>query len=184
MKNENFSMRLKRLVEETDLTVFDFCKEVNLPYNTVRRLLKMDGQGDVRRSTLIELANYFNCSIDYLCCRDNELKFSNKDEKNITFYKLFPMMNSKQKYDHKYIAGSYGEPIVQYLDEIIYEKQSINNLYSLDNKICYLKTKDLNVYVSRLKIKNMDQVELLEAKRVVRLDDILKLGHVVYIHQK
>lgn len=61
--------RLKQLRKEKGETMVQVARNLNMPYTTY-----VNYEKDVREpnsETLIALANYFNCSVDYLICNDN-----------------------------------------------------------------------------------------------------------------
>ena len=61
--------RLKGLREDSDMTQKEFAKELNISQRTLSHY--ETGKRDIPTETLIKVANYFNCSTDYLLERTN-----------------------------------------------------------------------------------------------------------------
>lgn len=101
-----FSERLNELITEFNLTPNDLVEKLNLENLSTIYVWK-SGKSLPRIESLISMANYFNCSIDYLLGRtDNFEKFVCENiipfdiqlnkilkEKNITKYKLMKNCN-------------------------------------------------------------------------------------------
>jgi len=62
-----FSNRLKALREDSDLTQSELAKILNISRETVSGYENTDREPNF--DTTIQIANYFNVSLDYLLCR-------------------------------------------------------------------------------------------------------------------
>lgn len=91
--------RLKQLRQELDKSMADVARELHIPYTTY-----VNYEKEVREpnsETLIEFANYFSCSVDYLICRsDNrevmtdvrEIELTRHEKKLVVAYRNKPEM--------------------------------------------------------------------------------------------
>lgn len=71
--------KLNKLLEEKNITKSQLSKESGIPYTTIAGFYTK-GTDNVKLSTLRKLAEYFDCSLDYLV--DDKIEAS-KDENNI-----------------------------------------------------------------------------------------------------
>ena len=97
---EKFKLTLKDLIEQKRMGICDLARELNTSRFVIHKWLVV--AKDMRFSALIKLADYFNCSVEYLCGKTDvylgyvpkELpKFSDRlkevlAECNISSYKL------------------------------------------------------------------------------------------------
>lgn len=143
-------IRLKELREETPLNMRQTAAKLNIPYTTYVSYEK--GEREPNSEMLIVLANYFNCSIDYLVGRSNERvdeamldkalsidndllqKYGNlqdarkaqeQRDKNLTIEQLFAETVSRKEIEHiaKYRElDGYGKKAVDDLLETEYER--------------------------------------------------------------
>lgn len=91
--------RLKQLRQELNKSMADVARELHIPYTTY-----VNYEKEVREpnsETLIEFANYFSCSVDYLICRsDNrevmtdvrEIELTRHEKKLVVAYRNKPEM--------------------------------------------------------------------------------------------
>lgn len=91
--------RLKQLRQELNKSMADIARELHIPYTTY-----VNYEKEVREpnsETLIEFANYFSCSVDYLICRsDNrevmtdvrEIELTRHEKKLVVAYRNKPEM--------------------------------------------------------------------------------------------
>ena len=82
----NIADRLKQLMEEQNINQRQLSFLSNIPYTTIDGIRKRNCD-NVKLTTLIKLADYFDVSIDFLVGRDSRL--------NITEYRE---LNSFRKY--------------------------------------------------------------------------------------
>ena len=64
-ENDIILERLDMLMEKNDINKLQLSKASNIPYTTICSLYSR-GSKNMRVSTLIELANYFEVSLDYM----------------------------------------------------------------------------------------------------------------------
>lgn len=91
--------RLKQLRQELNKSMADVARELHIPYTAY-----VNYEKEVREpnsETLIEFANYFSCSVDYLICRsDNrevmtdvrEIELTRHEKKLVVAYRNKPEM--------------------------------------------------------------------------------------------
>lgn len=98
---EKFKHTLKDLMEQKGIGVVELAKDLNTSRFVVHKWLTQ--AKDMRFDSLLKLANYFNCSIEYLCGRTDVYlgyvpkeppKFSDRlrevlAEHGVTSYRLF-----------------------------------------------------------------------------------------------
>lgn len=65
-----FAKRLKELMKENDLNAEKLGKASGIASQQIRRYCT--GYKDIYFSTLLKLAEFFKCSLDYLCGRSND----------------------------------------------------------------------------------------------------------------
>lgn len=94
----NFSKTLKSLLEEKDLTIVEFSKEVGLTDTTVYDYLNKIYLPSV--PTLIAIADYFNCTTDFLFGLDDE----NLSE---VFYSYKPFTEQLEEIKKRYGKSEY-----------------------------------------------------------------------------
>ena len=75
-----FEDRLKGLRQERNLNMRQVARALNMPYTTYVSYEK--NERSVNSETLVLLANFFDCSVDYLLGRTSEVK-TEKDKKII-----------------------------------------------------------------------------------------------------
>lgn len=63
--------KLQELMKSRNITKAQLSKGANVPYTTIDGLFKK-GSDNVKLTTLKKLADYFECSIDYLADDDNQ----------------------------------------------------------------------------------------------------------------
>lgn len=66
----NIEERLSNLMLNKDINRSQLSKGANIPYTTIDGIFKK-GAHNIKLSTLIKLADYFNVSLDYLVGRNN-----------------------------------------------------------------------------------------------------------------
>lgn len=66
----NIADRLSLLMKETDINLSQLSKGANVPYTTLDGIFKK-GCENIKLSTMIKLADYFDISLDYLSGRDD-----------------------------------------------------------------------------------------------------------------
>lgn len=99
-----FKDRLKSLRNERGLTQEDLAKKLDVPASTIRRYETSEG-GYPKQERLQSIADYFNCSIDFLLERseerydesDNLKRELNYEEKSI-LSKFMELKENDQKY--------------------------------------------------------------------------------------
>lgn len=74
-----FKDRLKSLRSERGITQEDLAKVLGLPSSTIRRYESSE-EGMPKQERLQIIANYFNCSVDYLLERTDERYTENQKE--------------------------------------------------------------------------------------------------------
>lgn len=79
MVNVAFKDRLKSLRSERGITQEDLAQALGLPSSTIRRYESSE-EGMPKNERLQMLANFFNCSVDYLLERTNEKQSENEKE--------------------------------------------------------------------------------------------------------
>ncbi|WP_253944771.1 helix-turn-helix domain-containing protein [Paenibacillus sp. NEAU-GSW1] len=99
-----FKDRLKSLRNERGLTQEDLAKKLDLPASTIRRYETTEG-GFPKQERLQLIADFFNCSVDYLLER-NEDRYSTEevtkddldDEDRFLLDKFMKLKEEDQKY--------------------------------------------------------------------------------------
>lgn len=98
---------IKNIRESKNLTQKDVAKKINIPYQTYNHYETGRNEPDIE--SLIKLADFFGCSIDYLVGREDEdgaiMIYGNqlsKDE-NQLIDKLRSLPDIKKKIAYKYI---------------------------------------------------------------------------------
>ena len=66
----DFCATLRELIEEKEQTIKSLATELKVSYIILLRW--KNGEKNLRLNSLIKLADYFNCSIEYLCGRTKE----------------------------------------------------------------------------------------------------------------
>ena len=93
----SFKNSLSEIMVEHDINIVQLGKEINADPSTLHRWF--DSVRDVKLKTLIKLANYFECSLEYLCGKTHEYikceprpfcKFGIRIKEIIAEYKLVP----------------------------------------------------------------------------------------------
>lgn len=121
----NFSERLIELMKENDLNAEKLAKALNIEPTVVRRWCLPNKDAFI--SSLIKLAEYFECSLDYLCKRsDTFLDYKPKEcppfmewlptvikERGKTTYQIFTQTRIKSSYFTSWRQGS--EPLISSL---------------------------------------------------------------------
>ena len=147
-------IRLKELREETPLNMRQTAAKLNIPYTTYVSYEK--GEREPNSEMLIVLANYFNCSIDYLVGRSNERvdeamldkalsidndllqKYGNlqdarkaqeQRDKNLTIEQLFAETVSRKEIEH----------IAKYRELDGYGKKAVDSILDIEHKRCMSK---------------------------------------------
>lgn len=83
--------RLKQLRKELNKSMADVARDLNIPYTTYVNYEKEAREPN--SETLIALADYFHCSVDFLICRSDERINTNKiDISNIKNIEPLPKM--------------------------------------------------------------------------------------------
>ena len=150
-------IRLKELREETPLNMRQTAAKLNIPYTTYVSYEK--GEREPNSEMLIVLANYFNCSIDYLVGRSNERvdeamldkalsidndllqKYGNlqdarkaqeQRDKNLTIEQLFAETVSRKEIEH----------IAKYRELDGYGKKAVDSILDIEHKRCMNKSAD------------------------------------------
>ena len=79
MQNEQIANRIKRLCKEKDIAVNTLIRECNLSKSLIYDLEKRNTSPSVR--TLTKIADYFDCSLDYLTgrCKNQNAHRSQED---------------------------------------------------------------------------------------------------------
>lgn len=67
----SFLSKLDKLMQEKNINKSQLSKESGVPYTTIDGFYKK-GTDNIKLSTLKKLANYFDCSLDYLADDDVE----------------------------------------------------------------------------------------------------------------
>lgn len=78
-----FKDRLKSLRNERGITQEDLANALDLPASTIRRYESSD-EGMPKSERINLIANYFDCTVDYLLERTNERKPDNKKENDFS----------------------------------------------------------------------------------------------------
>lgn len=68
----SFRNSLTEIMLERNLTIVGLAKGIGADPSTVRKWF--DGVKDIKLSTLLRLADYFNCSLEYLCGKTHDNK--------------------------------------------------------------------------------------------------------------
>ncbi|MBQ9461186.1 MAG: helix-turn-helix transcriptional regulator [Clostridia bacterium] len=108
-------LRLKSLREENKKTMAQVARDLGIPYTTYVNYEK--GEREPNSETLILLADYFNCSIDYLIGWDKE--YESFQEEMISDWNLL----------HKYLKERFDND-----DEIELAHEIIENLPRLNKE--------------------------------------------------
>ena len=163
-------IRLKELREETPLNMRQTAAKLNIPYTTYVSYEK--GEREPTSEMLLVLANYFNCSIDYLVGRskervdeamldkalsiDNDLlqkhgnlldaqKAQEQRDKSLTAEQLFAETVSKKEIEH----------IVKYRELDSYGKRAVDGLLQTEYERCTSephRTKVIEITFAELKV--------------------------------
>lgn len=106
----SFLTRLDELMEKKGINRAQLSRETGIPYTTINSFYHK-GYGNVRLSTLQKLAEYFNCSLDYLV--DDEI------QGGLTFDEATEYLENRSDQVHTVAAHHEGEDWTQEeLDEI------------------------------------------------------------------
>ena len=71
----NLTERLRLLMETKKLNISQVSKGASIPYTTLDGVFKK-GADNIKLSTLIKLADYFDVSIDYLVGRSDDSEYT------------------------------------------------------------------------------------------------------------
>ena len=150
-------IRLKELREDTKINMRQTAAALNIPYTTYVSYEK--GEREPNSEMLIVLANYFNCSIDYLVGRSNERvdeamldkalsidndllqKYGNlqdarkaqeQRDNNLTAEQLFAETVSRKEIEH----------IAKYRELDGYGKKAVDSILDIEHKRCMNKSAD------------------------------------------
>ncbi|MCH5156862.1 MAG: helix-turn-helix transcriptional regulator [Clostridiales bacterium] len=92
MSTTNFADKLYELLAEKGLNRKQFAEKCGIPYPTVIGWTNLNRLPDY--SALMKLADFFDCSVDYLMCRQDDVgnitvvnSLTNDEEKLLTTYK-------------------------------------------------------------------------------------------------
>lgn len=92
MKTKTFSDKLMELLEEYGLNRKQFAEKCGIPYPTVIGWTNLNRLPDY--SALLKLADFFDCSVDYLMSRQDDVgnitvvnNVSSEEERLLTIYK-------------------------------------------------------------------------------------------------
>ena len=124
----NFSERLIELMEENDLNAERLGKRTNINPTVIRYWKKPEK--DIYVSSLIKVADYFKCSLDFLCKRsETYLDYTPKEcppfmkwlptvitENGKTTYRIFKDTRIKSSYFASWRKGA--EPLLSSLGEL------------------------------------------------------------------
>lgn len=73
--------RISELRSRENLTQKDFAKKINMNYSVISRI--ETGERPIRDDELINIANFFNVTTDYLLGRSHDPRLSKKEERDI-----------------------------------------------------------------------------------------------------
>lgn len=99
---EIFLVRLQDLINESQLTLKSFCGAVGLNVRTVRRWFK---ERSPKVESLIKIANFCKCSIDYLVGLDNVISDFTPNSNNIIFYERYLILKKENELNDSKIAA-------------------------------------------------------------------------------
>lgn len=83
--SQYLSQNLEILLKTHEINCADLAKKLNLPYNTIHRIL-MGTTSDPRISTLQQIAEYFGVSLDFLYATNQSNHFNKKNNSIVPFY--------------------------------------------------------------------------------------------------
>ena len=105
-------LRLKELQKNSQFTIEENAKRLNLPKSTYNNYIIGTRQPDIE--TLIKLADYFNVSLDYLCQREwfdksNIQVWKLTDEQKANLYLIENLSSKNNIRANGYLMGLYQE---------------------------------------------------------------------------
>ena len=116
-------LKLKELQKNSEYTIEENAKRLNMPKSTYNNYLIESRQPDIQ--TLIKLANYFDVSLDYLCERDNQSQIGYVPTDRIDLIKYlikapYSVINQVEVFLKGYISGKSEQQQVNFYtpDEI------------------------------------------------------------------
>lgn len=80
--------RLDKMMLDKGINKHQLSIQANIPYTTIDGMFKK-GCHNIKLSTLIKLADYFNVSIDYIVGRSESSKYSLAELKEIELFEEF-----------------------------------------------------------------------------------------------
>ena len=89
---------LEDLMFENYLTISDLSKELSMDYKKLSNYIK--GKFNPNLKSAISLANYFNCSLDYLAGLSNYRKIAKYSEPDFLFYDRYKKLLEERKVSH------------------------------------------------------------------------------------
>jgi len=100
----SLSDRLSELLEDKDITIFAFAKQIDVSFSIASQWIRENTP--VKLSNLLKIASYFNCSVDFICGRSEELgTFSNSQP---TFPKRFVTLMQESGQTNTKVFNSLG----------------------------------------------------------------------------
>ena len=107
MKKEKngFGLRLKKLRKNAGMTQNDLADKLSRSGSAIRMWELGSNEPDI--NTLVELSSIFDCSLDYLLCRDTVLGKEGAVRTNIPVYKLSSYSDNAEPVFYKSILPEY-----------------------------------------------------------------------------
>lgn len=100
-----FNERLKSLRTEKGITQEELANRLNLPQSTIRRY-ESGNTSLPKHERLKLLADFFNCSVDYLLGRsDSADSLNNEDDLTDEEKKFISIFRNLEKDDKQYLSG-------------------------------------------------------------------------------
>lgn len=104
MKN-SFGARLKKMRKAAGYTQSDVAEKLNKSTSTVRMWELGNNEPDI--STLVKLSVMFDCSLDYLLCRDEMLGTEGAVRTNLPVYRLSSFAENEEPDYYRSIPSDY-----------------------------------------------------------------------------
>ena len=129
--SESLSKNISFLMEENNISESELARSLNLPYNTIHRLLS-GYTTDPRISTLMLIASYFNVSLDALF---NEKKHTKNDLQMQKKVKAVPVVTWEQLSDPVFLNSCTSQSIIQWLPVSIVTTDEISKkAYAVESR--------------------------------------------------